>query len=301
MDLSLILDPSISLELLMQGLVRGSMYALMAIGLSLIFGILGVVNFAHGELFMLGSYVMFLCVGYLGFPVLAGLVAAALALFVFGMITERLLLDPLRRRAGRGWLLDAFVLTIGLTVILQNLALELFGSRRQGLVELIPGAFEVFGLPLSYDRLLIICVTIAIVACIWLFVRFTAFGKAIRATAQDPDAARTLGIDIRQVYTTTFGIGAALAGVAGALLITIFPAYPTVGMVPVMKSFAVVVMGGLGNIPGAIAAGLLLGIIEAYAAFFLAAGWQHVLTAGLVILILIIRPQGLFALKGARP
>lgn len=301
MDFSLLLDPSISLELLMQGVVRGSMYALMAVGLSLIFGILGVVNFAHGELFMIGSYVMFLFVGYLGLPVPAGIVASAVVLFLVGMLIERALIDPLRRRSGRGWLLDAFVLTIGLTVILQNLALELVGSRRQGLVELIPGSIDIMGLPLSYDRLLILSATVAIIAGIWVFVRYSSLGKAIRATAQDADAARTLGIDVRQIYTITFGIGAALAGVAGALLITIFPAYPTVGMVPVMKSFAVVVLGGLGNIPGAIVGGLLLGVIEAFAVFFLAAGWQHVLTAGLVILILIVRPQGLFTLKGARP
>lgn len=301
MDLGLLLDPSIFLELLLQGLVRGSMYALMAVGLSLIFGILNVVNFAHGELFMMGAYVMYFVVASLGFPVLAGIAAAAVVLFVVGMLIERLLIDPLRRRSGRGWLLDAFVLTIGLTVVFQNLATELVGSRRQGLVELIPGSLDFMGISLSYDRLAILVTTVVVGAGVWLFVRYTPLGKAIRATGQDAEAARALGISVRQIYMITFGIGAALAGVSGALLITIFPAYPTVGMLPAMKSFAVVVLGGLGNLPGAIVGGFLLGIIEAFAVFFLAAGWQHVLTAALVVLVLVVRPQGLFVVQGARP
>lgn len=301
MDLSLFLDPSILFELVLQGLVRGSMYALMAVGLSLIFGILNVVNFAHGELFMIGAYVMYFVVASLGFPIIVGIAVAALALFVIGMLIERALIDPLRRRSGRGWLLDAFVLTIGLTVVFQNLATELLGSRRQGLVELIPGSIDLMSVSLSYDRLLILVTTVIVGAAVWLFVRYTPLGKAIRATGQDAEAARALGIGVRQIYMITFGIGAGLAGVSGALLITIFPAYPTVGMLPVMKSFAVVVLGGLGNLPGAIIGGFLLGILEAFTAFSLAAGWQHVLTAALVVLILVIRPQGLFVVQGARP
>ncbi|MGH6885516.1 MAG: ABC transporter permease subunit, partial [Geminicoccales bacterium] len=116
-----------------------------------------------------------------------------------------------------------------------------------------------------------------------------------------PEAAQTLGIDINRIYTIAFGIGAALAGAAGALLISIFPAYPTVGYQPVLKSFAVVILGGLGNIPGAIAGGFLLGIIEAYAIFFMSAGWQSVITPLIIVLVLIFRPQGLFTAQGERP
>jgi branched-chain amino acid transport system permease protein len=133
------------------------------------------------------------------------------------------------------------------------------------------------------------------------FVKFTFLGKAIRATAQHPEAAQTLGIDTPRIYTISFGIGAALAGAAGALLISIFPAFPTVGVQPSLKSFAVVILGGLGNVTGAIAGGLLLGIVEAYAIFFLSAGWQTVLTPLIIILVLILRPQGLFTRQGERP
>jgi branched-chain amino acid transport system permease protein len=301
MDFSLLTDPAILSELVFQGLVRGAMYALMGIGLSLIFGILGVVNFAHGEFFMLGTYVMYFVSAALGLPFLAGVVAAALALFVIGVLVERGLLEPLRRRAGRDWLLDSFVLTIGLMVIVQNLALLGFGSRRRGITMMVEGNVVIGDVTITYERLAILALAVVIVGLLAAYIRFTATGKAIRATAQHPEAAQTLGIDIHRIYTVAFAIGAALAGAAGALLISIFPAFPTVGYQPVLKSFAVVILGGLGNIPGAIAGGFLLGIVEAYAIFFMSAGWQSVLTPLIIILVLMFRPQGLFTAQGERP
>jgi branched-chain amino acid transport system permease protein len=301
MDLSLLLEPAILSELVFQGLVRGAMYALMGIGLSLIFGILGIVNFAHGEFFMLGTYAMYFVAVALGLPFVAGVAAAAFVLFLVGVIIERGLVEPLRRRAGRDWLLDSFVLTIGLMVMLQNLALIGFGSQRRGTTSLLPGSFAIGDVIITYERLAILLLAIVIVGLLAAYVKFTRTGKAIRATAQHPEAAQTLGIDIGRIYTIAFGIGAALAGASGALLISIFPAFPTVGYQPVLKSFAVVILGGLGNVPGAIAAGFLLGIIEAYAIFFMSAGWQSVITPLIVILILILRPQGLFTAQGERP
>jgi branched-chain amino acid transport system permease protein len=301
MDLSLLADPAILSELIFQGLVRGAMYALMGIGLSLIFGILGVVNFAHGEFFMLGTYVMYYVAAVLGLPFLAGVAAAAMALFVVGVLVERGLIEPLRKRAGRDWLLDSFVLTIGLMVILQNLALLGFGSRRRGVTTMIDGSLTFGDIVITYERLAILALAIVIVGLLAAYIKLTDTGKAIRATAQHPEAAQTLGIDINRIYTVAFGIGAALAGVAGALLISIFPAFPTVGYQPVLKSFAVVILGGLGNVPGAIAGGFLLGIVEAYAIFFMSAGWQSVITPLIIILVLIFRPQGLFTAQGERP
>jgi branched-chain amino acid transport system permease protein len=301
MDLSLLADPAILSELIFQGLVRGAMYALMGIGLSLIFGILGVVNFAHGEFFMLGTYAMYFVSAALGLPFVAGVAAAAIALFVVGVLVERALLEPLRRRAGRDWLLDSFVLTIGLMVILQNLALLGFGSRRRGVTALVEGSFTLGNVTITYERLAILALAVVIVGLLAAYIRFSATGKAIRATAQHPEAAQTLGIDINRIYTVAFGIGAALAGAAGALLISIFPAFPTVGYQPVLKSFAVVILGGLGSIPGAIAGGFVLGIVEAYAIFFMSAGWQSVITPLIIILVLVFRPQGLFTTQGERP
>jgi branched-chain amino acid transport system permease protein len=301
MDLSLLADPAILSELIFQGLVRGAMYALMGIGLSLIFGILGVVNFAHGEFFMLGTYAMYFVSAALGLPFVAGVAAAATLLFVVGVLVERALLEPLRERAGRDWLLDSFVFTIGFMVILQNLALLGFGSRRRGVTALVEGSFTLGNVTITYERLAILALAVVIVGLLAAYIRFSATGKAIRATAQHPEAAQTLGIDINRIYTVAFGIGAALAGAAGALLISIFPAFPTVGYQPVLKSFAVVILGGLGSIPGAIAGGFVLGIVEAYAIFFMSAGWQSVITPLIIILVLVFRPQGLFTAQGERP
>ncbi|MDZ5696549.1 MULTISPECIES: branched-chain amino acid ABC transporter permease [Phyllobacteriaceae] len=295
MDFSLLLEPAILTEVLVQGLVRGAMYALMASGLSLIFGIMGVKNFSHGELFMLGTYAMFFVTVVLGWPWPLGIAFAALALFVFGMLLERTLIETLRRRAGRDWLLDAFILTIGMLVVMQNLALIIFGTERRGVTSLVDGVLVWGPVIVSYERLMVLAVASGVGLALWAFIRFSSLGKAIRAAAQDPDAAQTLGIDIRLVYTITFGIGAALAGLAGGLLISIYPAHPTVGFQPVIKSIACVILGGLGNVPGAIIAALLLGIIEAYSTFFMSAGWQNVVTAALVVIILIVRPSGLFS------
>lgn len=301
LELSYLADPSIMTELLFQGLVRGAMYALMGIGLSLIFGILGVVNFAHGEFFMMGTYVMIFVITALGLPFVVGIAAAAVVLFLVGLMIERGLVETLRKRAGRDWLLDSFVLTIGLMVILQNLAQLAFGSRRRGITELIQGDFIVGDVIITYERLAILGMAVLVVGLLAAYIKFTYMGKAIRAAAQNAEAAQTLGINVNHIYTIAFGLGAALAGVAGALLISIFPAFPTVGYQPVLKSFAVVILGGLGNIPGAIAGGFLLGIIEAYAIFFMSAGWQSVLTPLIIVAVLIVRPSGLFSAKGERP
>jgi branched-chain amino acid transport system permease protein len=301
LDPAILTDPAVLSELIFQGLVRGAMYALMGIGLSLIFGILGIVNFAHGELFMLGTYVMYFVAAVLGLPFVAGVAVAGMALFLVGVVIERGLVEPLRRRAGRDWLLDSFVLTIGLMVVLQNLALITFGSQRRGVTTLIEGSLTFGQVTITYERIAILALSVAVVALLAAYVKFTRTGKAIRATAQHPEAAQTLGIETGRIYTIAFGIGAALAGMAGAMLISIFPAFPSVGYQPVLKSFAVVILGGLGNIPGAIAGGFLLGIVEAYAIFFMSAGWQSVITPLIIILVLIFRPQGLFTAQGERP
>lgn len=184
----------------------------------------------------------------------------------------------------------------------QNLALLIFGTTRRGVPQLISGSVEIGPIILTHERLMIVSVAALVVTLLGLFIRYAPMGKAMRATGQNPEAAQTLGVDIDRVYTLTFGIGAALAGIAGALLISIFPAYPTVGFNPVIKSIASVILGGLGNVPGAIAAGLLLGVIEGASLFYMSSGWQNVMTAALVVLVLIFRPYGLFSsAKGERP
>ncbi|MDJ0816905.1 MAG: branched-chain amino acid ABC transporter permease [Desulfobacterales bacterium] len=295
------MDLSIIIQLIVLGLVRGSMYALMGVGLSLIFGIMEIVNFAHGELFMIGCYIMYFVVAILGLPFPVGIFASGIGLLIVGFILEKGLISTLRQKAGREWLMDSFVLTIGLMVIFQNLALIIFGSIQRGIPNLVTGQYVIGDVVFIYDHLVILSLALLTVGLLRYFVKHTNLGKAIRATSQHSEAAQTLGIDVGRMYAIAFGIGAALAGISGALLITLFPANPNAGMGPVLKSFVVVILGGLGNIKGAIAAGILVGLLEAYAVFFLAGGWQNVIVFSIVIVVLVFRPSGLFAPAGERP
>lgn len=295
------MELSIFIQLLVLGLVRGSMYALMGVGLSMIFGIMEIVNFAHGELFMIGCYIMYFVAEMLGLPFPLGILASGAGLLIVGIILEKSLISPLRKKAGREWLMDSFVLTIGLMVIFQNLALIIFGSIQRGIPNLVPGQIVLGDVVFIYDHLVILGVAFLTVGLLWYFIKHTSMGKAIRATSQHTEAAQTLGIDVSRMYAIAFGIGAALAGISGALLITLFPANPNAGTAPVLKSFVVVILGGLGNIKGAVAAGILVGLLEAYAMFFLSGGWQNVIVFSVVIAVLVFKPAGLFAPAGERP
>ncbi len=277
------------------------MYALMGVGLSLIFGIMNIVNFAHGELFMMGCYLMYFITAMLGLPFPLGILASGIGLLIVGVILEKGLISTLRQRAGREWLMDSFVLTIGLMVIFQNLALITFGAIQRGIPNLVAGQMVIKEVVFIYDHLVILGLALLTVGLLWYFIKYTSMGKAIRATSQHSEAAQTLGIDVSNMYSIAFGIGAALAGISGALLITLFPANPNAGMRPVLKSFVVVIVGGLGNVKGAVAAGILVGLLEAFAMFFLAGGWQNVIVASIVIAVLAFRPAGLFARTGERP
>ncbi len=214
------MELSIFIQLIVLGLVRGSMYALMGVGLSLIFGIMQIVNFAHGELFMIGCYIMYFVAAMLGLPFPLGILAAGIGVFIVGIILEKGLISTLRKKAGREWLMDSFVLTIGLMVIFQNLALIIFGSIQRGIPNLVAGQYVLGDVVFIYDHLVILGLALLTVGVLWYFIKNTSLGMAIRATSQHAEAAQTLGIDVSRMYAVAFGIGAALAGISGALLIT---------------------------------------------------------------------------------
>lgn len=294
-------DFSILVQFALDGLVNGAMYGLMGMGMALIFGIIGVINLSHGEFFMLGCYIMYFALALLGVPPWIAIGLAAVTLFAFGMVIERGLISPLRRRLGENWLVDGYVLTIGLMIILQNVALIVFGAREQGVAELWPGRISAGEVVIATERVLIFVIALLVVGALALFMRYTNTGRAIRATAEHPNAAQALGIDIRKIYTITFGLGTGLAGAVGALLLTTYPAYPTVGGEILLKSFVVVIIGGLGNVWGAMLAGPLLGLVEAFSVAFATGGWQNTITAAMVLAILVLRPAGLFSRQTSRP
>ena len=292
-------------EQALNGLVIGAFYALTAIGLSVVFGVLRIVNFAHGELYMLGGYAYYLLVATLGVPAIAAVPLAAGALFATGALIEAALVRPVH--TGRVDRPDeyAIMITFALAILLQNLALSVFGPWPLRPEPIFRGRVEIGELIVSGDRLAAALLGAAIIAAILLFVRYSWAGRAMRAVSQDRGAAEALGLDVGRASMLAFGLGAALAGAAGALIGPVFNVTPVMGVIPVVKAYVVVVLGGLGSIPGAILGALILGQVEVFATVLIpdttrALAYKDAYGLALLVLVLLLRPQGLFGERTRR-
>jgi branched-chain amino acid transport system permease protein len=288
----------LTLDLLINGLVIGAFYALMAIGLSLIFGILKIVNFAHGEFYMLGAYSYTLSSLKLDVPPWLALPLAFAVGGLTGLIVERLLMRPLYARyASWGAMRDeyAIIVTFGLSLLLINLVDKFvgpYGFRGPALVDI--ARIYIGPVVMSGQRLLAAVLALIIIAATALFVRYSYWGRQIQAVAQNRLGASLAGIDPAKVSALVFALAGGLAAVSGALLANIFNPTPDVGAFPAIKSIVIVVLGGMGSVPGAIIASFLLGVIESFGSLYIS--YQYRDTYGLVILIVVLlfRPQGLF-------
>jgi branched-chain amino acid transport system permease protein len=273
------------------GLVIGGGYALMGIGLTLIFGIMRVVNFAHGEFYMLGAFLLFTLFSRFGVDFFVASLVAIVAVGVVGAIVERVVLRPLRNES----IEIPMLAMVALSVILQNAAILVWDPSPKTIrhpfspLPIVVGPIHVVAI-----RLFAGLTAIALIVAAHLFIRRSRLGKAMRATFQDAEMARLTGVDVERVYVATFSFGAALAGAAGVLLGSVFWVYPAMGDQAAMKSFAVVIMGGLGDFLGAIAGGLTLGIAESLGAAYVSSGYKDAIGFVVIILLLLFRPQGLF-------
>lgn len=286
-------------EQALNGLVISTIYALTALGLSIIFGVLRIVNFAHGEIYMLGGYVYYCAVTLLGLPPLVGVATAALVLLAFGALLERQLLGPVH--AGKVDRPDEYAImtTFALSILLMNLANSLFGPWPQRPEPLFRGRVEVGELIVSGDRVAAAAAGVVLIVLVLLVLRYTWAGKAVRAISQDRAAAEIFGIDVKRYSMLAFGIGTALAAAAGALVGPVFNVTPTMGLIPVIKAYIVIVLGGLGSIPGAIVGALILGQVESFATILVpdttrALAYKDAYGLVVLVLVLILRPQGLF-------
>lgn len=286
-------------EQALNGLVISTIYALTALGLSIIFGVLRIVNFAHGEIYMLGGYVYYCAVALLGLPPLLGVATAAAALLAFGALLERQLLEPIH--AGKVDRPDEYAImtTFALSILLMNLANSVFGPWPQRPEPLFRGRVEIGELIISGDRLAAAGAGVLLIAAVLLLLRYSWAGKAVRAISQDRSAAEVLGINVRRYSMLAFGIGAALAGAAGALVGPVFNVTPTMGLIPVIKAYIVIVLGGLGSVPGAIVGALILGQVESFATVLVpdttrALAYKDAYGLVVLVLVLLLRPQGLF-------
>lgn len=293
------------LEQAMNGLIVSSFYALAALGLAIIFGVLRIVNFAHGELYMLGGYTYFLAVTTLGLPPVFGIVVAAMALMIIGALVEWLLIRPVHD--GRADRPDeyAIMITFALSILLLNLANSLFGPWPRRPEPLFRGRVEIGELIISGDRLAAAGLAVLLIAALLLALRYTWAGRAVRAVSQNREAASIFGISVTSVGMIAFALGAALAGLAGALMGPVFNVTPPMGVIPVIKAYVIVVLGGLGSIPGAILGALILGQVETFGMILFpdpsrALAYKDAYGLVLLVVVLLVRPQGLFGTRERR-
>ena len=282
-------------EQLINGLVLGSMYAIMASGLTLVLGTMKMLNFAHGELYMVGGYILYFALTIFGVHPFWGVFLALLFAFLLGLVMERALIHPLLDKPG--WDVSPLVVTLGVSIFLQNFAMKVWGERFKSVPYFIEGTMEAAGFRIAYQRILILVVAAAVMFGFWIYIKKSRFGIALRATAQDRESATILGINSHRIYMLTFGVSSALAALAATLLAPLFLINPWMGIPLQLKAFIVVVLGGLGSFGGAILGGFLLGTIESLAIVFLSSEWKDVVSFVVLILILIIRPSGFFGTK----
>jgi branched-chain amino acid transport system permease protein len=273
-------------QILVDGVLLGGLYGLMALGLALVWGVLNIVNLAHGAFIMLGGYLVYFLFTA-GLDPMVSLPIAMLAMFLFGYVIQRTLLNLIVRSA----LLNTLLFTFGLDVVLTYLAQLLFTADFRTINPSYAGAhFAVSGATIPVGRLLAFGIAILLAVLLYLLLNRTRLGRAIRATAQNLDAARLYGVDPAQIYAITFGIGAALAGAAGTLYGIVAQITPYVGATLTAKSFVIAIIGGLDNPLKIIAGGIVIGIAEAVTALYLGPTYTDVVSFGLLVLILVLRP-----------
>jgi branched-chain amino acid transport system permease protein len=281
---------TVFMQSVLSGLLVGGVYALIGIGLTIIFGVMRVINFAHGELLMLGMYATWFIFTKYGVDPYVALLATAPLLFLWGAFLQKVFINRVLNALPQNQIL----LTIGLGLIMSNSMMLLFTSDYRILTTPYSSAsFDVLGLSVSQPLLYSFLITSAITTALFWFLSKTDTGQAIRATAQDRDAAQLMGINVRWTSTLAFGIGSALAGAAGALIAPTYYIYPQVGGAFTLKAFVIVVLGGMGSIVGATLGGLIIGMTESLAAIYVASGLKELVVFVLFLALLLFRPSGL--------
>ena len=290
-DLKMIL-----LQLIINGLLLGGIYALISIGLTLIFGVVRVINFAHGEFLMLSMYVSYFSYTLLGLDPYLSLLIGVPLMFLAGMAIDQIIIRPLRDAPAY---MQVFA-TVGLSIFLLNLALFLFSGDYQSIhLDFTEKSLHLWGLSLPYVKLIIFFSAILVSLGLYLFLKYTNLGKQIRAIAQDRMAAKLVGINLNRIYMLTFGIGTALVGIAGGLILPVYYVFPSVGVYFVLTAFVVVVLGGMGNMVGALLGGLIIGITDSLSGYYIDPSLKEVVSFVIFLIVLLIRPSGLMGIVGA--
>jgi len=288
--------------------IAGGMLALVAIGLALLLGVMNVASFVHGEYFMIGTLVAYYVFTPLNTyleanpsPALAlvapliAIVTALLAGAGAGALTEIMVFAPMRRRSRENWVMNSFLLTVGLAVLLINGHQLIFGADFKGIVRYWAGApITIMDVYISRDRFFAFVLSIVVIVGFWVFMRRTRMGRAIRAVSQDETGALMVGINLSAILIFTMALGCALAAVAGASLLFLYPSYPTVGLEALYMAWFIVILVGMGNIIGALIGGFIVALLKVLTVEYIGAGWDFVVPVALIIIVLIFKPSGIF-------
>lgn len=275
-------------QIIVNGLMLGMTYVLIASGFSLIYGIMRLLNFAHGEFYMLGAFATYLLCERLGLNYFMAIALSMIIMAVLGILVNHLFFRPFRDQHD-----PSVVIALAIALLIGGLGLLVLGDGDKSISTVFPGVIKVLGVTLSMERIAVILVATVLMTGLTFYIKYSRMGQAMRAVAQDREAAALVGIGVDSTYALSMAISSAMAGAAGALLAPLFFINPFMGMHAVLKALVVVVIGGLGSIPGAIAGGLLLGLVESFGNTFLG-NLTEMLGFVLVMLFLIFRPQGLF-------
>ncbi len=280
-------------QLLVNGLSFGAIYAMVAVGLTIVFGILEVVNFAQGEFYMLGAYLTYLVI-LIQLPYPISILAAIAVMTLVGIVIERFAIRPL---IGKAWQLP-ILSTLGISIIMQNGAIVLWTPNpRTIIVETASKTINMLGVVITYQRLIIILLALAIFIGLHYFVQKTKTGKAMRAVSQNKEACQVIGVDVGRISTISFALGAGLSGLGGAVVAPVMAIHPVMGILVVIKCFAAVIMGGFGNIQGTMYASFILAIVESFAVAYVSLQYKDAFAFVVMIIVLLFKPHGIFGRK----
>ena len=294
--------------ILVNTIVTGGMLSLMAMGLALVFGVMNIPFFCHGEFFMIGTLVAYFIftpmAPYINqnpgtatafiLPFVA-IFGAGIGAAILGILAEKMVFGPLRKRSQDNWVMNAFLLTVGVAVVMINMHQLLFKADFKGIVRYWGGPpINVMDVFISRDRAWAFILAMAICLLFWAFMSFTRTGRAIRAVSQDETGAEIVGVDLKGILLLTMALSTALAGVAGASLLFMYPSYPTVGLEPLYMAWFVVIIAGLGNVLGAMAGAFMVALLKVLTVEYVGSGWEFVIPSILIVIVLIFKPSGLF-------
>ncbi len=282
---------------LINGLSLGSVYALIALGYTMVYGIAKMLNFAHGDVIMVGAYMSYIATTGMGFPPIVSVIFAMLVCTLLGILIEKFAYKPLRKATSLAVLITA----IGMSYLLQNIALLVFKSDPKSFKSIISwGSLSLFDgkLTITAESIVTVAVCVVIMVALSIFTKKSKMGKAMRAVSEDTGAAELMGINVNVTISVTFAIGSALAAIAGVLLCSAYPVLvPTTGSMPGIKAFTAAVFGGIGSIPGAMLGGILLGVIEIFSKAYISTQLSDAIVFAVLIIVLLVKPTGLLGKK----